>query len=107
MDKIKQVSQEVYEFAQEEGWGEFECCNGYGVFDCGYPTRFGMIRGKHIEKIDLMNVWSSDITAATHAEKHNGIKIIRDIPNLYKVFIDTPENREQIMEQIKKGPTKI
>ena len=103
MDRIKQVSQEAYDAAKEEGFGEFECCHGYGVFSSRYPTHFGMIKAKHIERIDIMSVWSGDVTAALHAEKHEGIKIIRDIPNLYQVFIDTPENREKIMKQIKEA----
>ena len=100
MERIKQVSQEAYDIAVEDGWGEFECCHGYGIFDGEYPTHFGIIEGQHIERIDVMGSWYSDIDAARHAEKYEGIKIIRDIPNLYKVFIDTPENRAKIMEQI-------
>lgn len=100
MERIKQVSQEAYEFGKDDGWDEFECCHGYGIFDGEYPTKFGMIEGKHIEKIDIMECWNSDITAAQHAEKYEGIKIIRDIKELYKVFLDTPENREKIMKQI-------
>ena len=100
MERIKQVSKKAYNIAQEDGWDEFECCHGYGIFDGEYPTEFGMIEGQHIERIDIMEVWDSDITAAKHAEKYEGIKIIRDIPNLYPVFIDTPENRAEIMSQI-------
>lgn len=100
MERIKQVSQATYEFAKEDGWDEFECCHAYGIFDGEYPTKFGMIKGKHIEKIDILDVWDSDITAAQHAEKYAGIKIIRDIKGLYKVFLDTPENRAKILKQI-------
>ena len=103
MERIKQVTADAYYTGKDDGWDEFECCHGYGVFDGEYPTHFGMIVGQHIERIDIMNVWSSDITAAQYAEKHEGIKIIRDIPRLYKVFIDTPENRENIMKQIKEA----
>ena len=103
MERIKQVSQEAYEWAKDEGWGEFECCHGYGIFDCHYPTHYGDIDAMHIERIDIMEAWASDITAAQHAEKGAGIKIIRDIPNLYKVFIDTPENRAKIMKQIERA----
>lgn len=103
MNRIKQVSQEAYDIGYEDGWDEFECNHGYGIFDGEYPTHFGMIEGKHIERIDVMGVWKSDIDAAKHAEKHEGIKIIRDIPRLYKVFIDTPENRANIMKQIKEA----
>ena len=105
MERIKQVSQEAYEIGKEWGWDEFECCHGYGIFDGEYPTRFGMIDAKHIECIGEMQCgktpcWDSDITAAQHAEKYEGIKIIRDIKGLYKVFIDTPENRAKILKQI-------
>jgi hypothetical protein len=101
MERIKKVSEEAYNIGVEEGWGEFECTHGYGIFDGDYPTHLGMLVGKHIERIDVMGVWKSDITAAAHAEDMEGIKIIRDIPGLYKVFLDTPENRESIMKQIK------
>ena len=100
MERIKQVSKKAYNIALEDGWDEFECCHGYGIFDGEYPTEFGMIEGQHVERIDIMEVWDSDITAAQHAEEYEGIKIIRDIPNLYPVFIDTPENRAEIMSQI-------
>ena len=100
MERIKQVTQYSYDIAKEDGWGEFECCHGYGIFDSEYPTHYGMIDGQHIERIDIMQSWASDIKAAQNAEMHEGIKIIRDIPKLYKVFIDTPENRAKIMKQI-------
>ena len=103
MERIKQVSEEDYEIGHADGWDEFECTHGYGLFDGYYPTWYGDICGEHIERIDIMSVWSSDIKAANHAEMHEGIKIIRDIPNLCKVFIDTPENRENIMKQIKES----
>jgi hypothetical protein len=101
MKRIKQVSKKAYDIGYEDGWDEFECCHGYGLFDSKYPTNLGMIDGMHIERIDVMGVWDSDITAAQHAEKHEGIKIIRDIPDLYEVFVDAPENRAKIMSQIK------
>jgi len=101
MERIKQVSEEDYAIGHADGWDEFECTHGYGVFYSYYPTWYGDIKGAHIERIDIMAVWNSDTTAANHAEMHEGIKIIRDIPNLCKVFLDTPENREIIMKQIK------
>lgn len=33
MERIKKVSQEAYEFGKDDGWNEFECCHGYGIFD--------------------------------------------------------------------------
>ena len=103
MERIKKVSQEAYEIGKDDGWDEFECCHGYGIFDCHYPTKFGMIEGEHIEKIDIMECWNSDITAAQHAEKYEGMKIIRDIKGLYNVFLDTPENRAKIIKQIEEN----
>ena len=103
MERISQVSLDAYNRGREDGWDEFECTHGYGIFDGEYPTQYGMITAKHIERIDIMNVWTSDIYAATHADRHEGIRIIRDIPHLYHVFLDTPENRATIMCQIKES----
>lgn len=103
MERIKQVSEEAYIVGFENGWDEFECTRGYGIFDGYYPTWYGDIIGEHIERIDIMAVWDSDMLAANHAEMHEGIKIIRDIPNLCKVFLDTPENRANIVKQIKEN----
>ena len=100
MTRIDKVSEKAYNIGRGNCWDEFECCHGYGIFDGLYPTDFGMIEGEHIEAIDIMEVWDSDISAATHAEECEGIKIIRDIPNLCEVFIDSPENRAKIMKQI-------
>jgi hypothetical protein len=102
MERLKQVPEEAYNIGREDGWDEFECTHGYGIFLGDYPTRFGTIFGQHIERIDIMDVWSSDLAAAKHTEKHDGIKIIRDIPGLYPVFIDTPDNRARIMSQIRR-----
>lgn len=103
MERIKQVSEAQWNIGWNSGWDEFECCHGYGIFEGEYPTKFGLIKGLHIERIDVMYVWANDITAAMHAEKYEGIKIIRDIPGLYKVFLDTPENRENILRQIEES----
>jgi hypothetical protein len=100
MTRIYQVSEEAYNAGREDGWDEFECTHGYGIFDGEYPTKFGYISGKHIERVDIMNVWATDMFAANHAERVEGIAIIRDIPGLYKVFLDTPENRANILKQI-------
>ena len=103
MRPIRPVTKKAYNIGKEDGWDEFECVHGYGIFDGEYPTHFGMIVGKHIERIDVMGVWKSDIRAAAHAEDYEGIKIIRDIPRLYQVFLDTPENRANIMKQIQEN----
>ena len=101
MERLQMVSKKAYLIGKEDGWDEFECTHGYGIFDCYYPTDLGEIDGIHIEKIDLMQVWATDVTAARNAERHEGIKIIRDIKGLDEVFIDTPENRRKILKQIK------
>lgn len=104
MKRIKQVSQRAYEFAKEDGWGEFECANGYGVFNGDYPTDYGLIEGDHFEVIGAMDgddgFWQLDSDAAKHAEDNYGYKIIRDIDGIEPVFIDTPENRAKILKQI-------
>ena len=97
--KVKQSFQDGAEF------GYNKANEWHYVKDGEYPTHFGMINAKHIECIGEMQCcktpcWDSDITAAQHAEKYEGIKIIRDIKGLYKVFLDTPENREKIMKQL-------
>lgn len=105
MKRIKQVSRKAYQLGKEWEWGEFECCHGYGVFNWDYPTDYGMIEGDHIEVIGEMDVdkefWKLDSDAAKHYEEHYGHKIIRDIKGIGYVFIDTPENRAKIMEQLK------
>ena len=105
MERIKQVSQEAYNRGKEWEWGEFECCNGYGIFNGDYPTDYGFIEADHIEVIGDMDgdegFWKRDIDAAQHAEENYGYKIIRDIVGIDPVFIDTPENRANIMKQIK------
>lgn len=65
---------------------------GYGIFETvDFP-------GIHIERIDEMDIYSSDLEAAAQAEK-DGIALIpiREIPEEYPYncyrFIDTPENR--------------
>jgi hypothetical protein len=107
MERIKQVSERAYEFGKESGWGEFECCHGYGVFNGDYPTDYGLIEGDHIEVIGEMDgdkgFWELDNGAANHYEANYGYKIIRDIKGIEPVFIDTPENRAKIMKQIKEG----
>ena len=103
MKRIKQVSKEAYNIGKEWGWGKFECTHGYGVFDGDYPTKYGYITADHIEVIGIMDCWKLDIDAAKHAERYCGYKIIRDIDGLDHVFIDTTENRECIIKQIKEN----
>lgn len=101
LERIAEVSEAQYNIGRNTGWDEYECTHGYGLFDCSYPTMFGYIKGEHIERIDVMDVWDSDESAADHAERHEGIKIIRDIAGLDKIYLDTPDNRDRIMKQLK------
>ena len=103
MARIKQVSQEAYNIGKEEGWAERECTHGYGIFESYYPTLYGDIYGSHIEAIDIMGCWESDVDAAAHVERRCKHKIIHDIAGLAPVFIDTEENRERIMLQIERS----
>lgn len=65
---------------EEWGWGEFEIEHGYGIFQNGNgPT--------HIERIDDMETFASDMSAVRQAKK-DGFKF------LFTNVLDTPENRE-------------
>ena len=107
MKRIKQVSREAYLIGKEWEWGEFECCHGYGVFNGDCPTDYGYIEADHIETIGDMDVWHDAEAAAAHAERYCNMKIIRDIPGIPLLFLDTPENRAKIMQQIKGGVVAI
>lgn len=68
---------------------------GYGIFESDD------VEAEHIERIDVLNVYDSDLEAAEQAEK-DGVKLIpfelnpKAYPyNCYR-FIDTPENREKL-----------
>ena len=92
---------EVAEILKED-WGEGGD-RGYGIFQSSDTDVL------HIQKIDqLWDVYDSDLEAAEQAEK-DGIKLIHDIriPKdciiypLNDTCIDTPENREQLLKEIK------
>lgn len=109
VEVIPEITLSSYIYGREAEWGEFECAHGYGVFNGDYPATngdYGYIKGDHIEVIDEMAVdksfWESDIEAAKHYEEHEEVKIIRDIPGIDAVFIDTPENRKKITEQLER-----
>lgn len=99
MERIKRVTEEAYEIIREDGFCEFVCCHGYGLFTGDYPTQRGDIEGDHIERIDVAEVWESDTAAARDAERRGYYKIIRGVRGLPPVFIDTPENRTHVLEQ--------
>ena len=102
---------EVAEILREE-WGEGGD-KGYGIFTSDDTDVL------HIERIDELwfddgngnptrNVYDLDLDAAKQAEK-DGIKLIHDIriPKDHIIYplndtcIDTPENRKQLLKEIK------
>ena len=85
-----------------DDWSSREINHGYAIFDGEYPTEYGYIDGLHIEALDIVGIFVSDEYAAECATKEIGVAIIKDVPLLNKVFIDTPDNREKIIKQIKK-----
>ena len=98
------VECDVSEVAEilKENWGEGGD-RGYGIFQSSDTDVL------HIQKIDeLWDVYDSDLEAAEQAEK-DGVKLIHDIriPKdsiiypLNDTCIDTPENREQLLKEIK------
>ena len=103
--RISRVSKADYDLLKEEGWDEFECTHGYGIFNSYYPTEFGGIVGAHIERIDVAECWDSDEDCAKHAKRYTHYSIIEDIEGIPKVFIDTPNNRKTIVNQIKQKKT--
>ena len=85
-----------------DNWGEGGD-RGYGFFLSDYTDVL------HIQKIDeLWDVYDSDLEAAEQAEK-DGVKLIHDIriPKdsiiypLNDTCVDTPENRKQLLKEIK------
>ena len=90
----------AFALADSNGWGDFECQHGYGLFSSEYPTEYGDIEALHIEAIDILGLFDSDEEAAEQAIKEIGVAIIKDVPLLAEVFIDSPENREMIFRQI-------
>lgn len=92
----KIVSGEAAAEAMKEGWSKEDAERGYGIFsspDVGHGAT-------HIEKIDIVGMFSSDDEAAVQAET-DGIKIIHDMifsPEQYANYLDTPENRILLQE---------
>lgn len=83
-----------------EEWGEGGD-RGYGMFGSDDTEVL------HIQKIDELDIYDSDLDAAEQAEK-DGIKLIHDIeiPNdsilypLKDTFVDIPSNRRQLLEEL-------
>ena len=99
MDDCECSYEEVKESIIED-WGEYGL-RGYWI--CISPDTETL----HIQKIDELNIYNSDLEAAKQAEK-DGIKLIHDIDipkeqvlyDYKDTFIDTPENREQLQHDI-------
>lgn len=97
----REVPNEVKEEALLDGWDASEVEKGYAIFDGS-----GLGGASHIEKIDMLDAFESDEEAAEYAEKHDGVKIIHDLPDCIPEeervnCIDTEENREIIRQFIK------
>ena len=101
-EKGREVSVEEAKKTIRKDWG-YDGLRGYGVFVSSSSDV------QHIEKIDEMNIYDSDLDAAKQAEI-DGIKIIHDI-NIpedsyyypYKdTIIDTETNRKMLSDELKK-----
>lgn len=69
----RKITEEMVAEAMENGWSEEDARRGYGIF----VSNDG-IGAEHIEKIDEMDVFDSDIEAALQAQ-NDGIKILWDV----------------------------
>lgn len=86
----------------KEDWGEGGD-RGYGIFQSSDTDVL------HIQRIDDLMAYDSDLEAAEQAEK-DGVKLIHDIriPKgsiiwpLNDTCIDTPENRKQLLKEIRR-----
>ena len=90
---MKEITPTMIEEAITWGWSYENAKRGYGIF-----TSKEIGNGAtHIEKIDDMSVFDSDMEAAIQAER-DGIKLIHDIefdrPEKHYCFLDTPQNRK-------------
>ena len=90
---MRAITQKMIDEAIADGWSVENAKGGYGIF-----TSKEIGNGAtHIEKIDFMNVFDSDIEAAIQAER-DGIKLIHDMefdrPEKHYCFLDTKENRK-------------
>lgn len=83
----RKITEEMVAEAMENGWSEEDARRGYSIF----VSNDG-IGAEHIEKIDEMDVFNSDIDAALQAQ-NDGIKILWDV-QLGLCWLDTPENRK-------------
>ncbi len=98
---MKTIIKKMINEAIAAGWREDQARKGYDVFGSDY-----MGGALHIERIDIMDVFNTDLEASEQAEK-DGIKLINDLPDCIDDedmarFIDTQENRKIISKHIKK-----
>lgn len=99
----KQLNREKFKEALADGWTNEQLKAGYDIAVSDY-----MGGAKHIEKIDVIDLFDSDKDAAEYAEEHDKVKIIKDLPDFinkesddFGYFIDTPENVRVIKNYIK------
>lgn len=94
---MRKITDKMVQQAIKAGWSKEDAKRGYAVCVSDYGNG-----AHHIEKIDMMDVFSSDSEAADQAEK-DGIKIIHDLnlPEEHAAsYIDTPENRKLLYNLI-------
>lgn len=100
---------EQMKWGLDDGWGWKQVLKGYDVFD--NSDNLDSKSGSHkktltISRLDIMDTFDSDLSAALQAEK-DGINLIpleaynidpTDNANYYR-FIDTPENHQFLQEK--------
>lgn len=90
---VKEITQRMIDDAIAEGWSEEDAKRGYGIFTSREIGNGAL----HIERIDTMAIFDSDMEAAIQAER-DGIKLIHDMefgrPEKHYCFLDTKENRK-------------
>lgn len=99
----KQLDRAKFKEALEAGWTNEQLKAGYEIFESDF-----MGGAKHIEKIDVIDLFDSDSDAAEYAEEHDKVKIIKDLPDFinedsddFGYFVDTPENIKVIKNYLK------
>lgn len=90
---MREITQRMIDDAIADGWSLEDATRGYGIFSSPLIGNGAL----HIERIDDMNVFDSDMEAAIQAER-DGIKLIHDMefdrPEKHYCFLDTKENRK-------------
>ena len=102
------IDPELISAAVDEGFDAVEAVNGLfmatdNVLELKKDTIFLDPKDtiSHIEKIDVMDVFPSDEAAARDAEQHCKVAIIRDIPEIRQIYIDSPQTRKIITKALK------